>query len=89
MGLQIERKVAEDFFVGGEQFAVTAIHSKTACCIQRMRDGALFDLVYDSWREIAPGVKVCVGERGQLHMTRIAFTADRSIPIVRGELYRA
>jgi hypothetical protein len=88
MGLQIERKPGEDFYVRDERFEVAEIHDLISCTIMRTSDGEKFKLKHMTMTDIAQDVKATVGERGQFGLTRVNFEADRSIPIVRGELYR-
>ena len=87
-GLQIERRTGEDFYIRDERYEVTGINRIDNCTVKRCSDGHMFILTHESKVEIAPGVNAFVGNRGQLNMVRIVLEGDRSIPIIRGEIWR-
>jgi hypothetical protein len=89
MPLVLELIPGEDFFVRDDGFELVEIHDEQACTIARARDGHRFRLSTDKKCTIAVGVQAYVGTRGQLGLARVAIDAERSIRILRGNLYRA
>jgi hypothetical protein len=52
----------------------------------RVPDGKVVDIDDQTSKEVAPGVNVMCGTRGQLTLARVAIDADRSMKISREQV---
>jgi len=88
MGLGLSFRKGEDFYINDERFFVSEIRSPTAFCIVREKDGQAFWLAEGQAAELAPALRVSVGDRGQFHLARVSFDAPREVLITEGDKYR-
>lgn len=90
MAFNFACKPGDDFFIRDHRFVISNVASPKAFTVLREEDGQAFAITDDGTKhEIAAGVSVSVGLRGQGNLARIALEGDRAIPIDRGENYRA
>jgi hypothetical protein len=88
MPLVLTLNEGEDFYIRDDRVVLEKIHSQTEFSLRRGRDNALIRIQEGRSVELFRGVFVTAGARGQLGLSRIAIEAPRSLPILRGDLYR-
>ena len=88
MGLILNLKPGDDFYVGHEQFELVKSLGVRGCTIQRKGDETLFPIAIPQQVEIAPKVLASIQGRSRPRLMRISIDADRSILVLHGNLYR-
>ena len=89
MPLVLTLNEGEDFYIRDDRVVLEKIHSQTEFSLRRGRDNALIRIREGQPVALFRGVFVAAGARGQVGLSRIAIEAPRSLPILRGELYRS
>ena len=88
MALVLTLRQGDDFYVRDDRVVLEEICSDVECSLRRSSDNMLIRLRAGLSVELFPDVFVSVAARGQLGLSRISFAAPRSVPILRGDLYR-
>jgi hypothetical protein len=87
MPLALTMAAGEDFYVGDDRFEVEEVFLTEGFTL-RGPDGVLHSVDAKKSVDIAPEVRVSDGHRVLVGKARIVFNAPRSVPILRGQLYR-
>lgn len=89
MPLVLSLAGGQDFYVDEHRFIVTHQFHETQFRLERVADGARFDVVDDRSVEILPGVFCSAGDfRSDRSLARVVLEAPPDVLILRGEKYR-
>lgn len=88
MALVLSLRRGQDFYVGDEQFVVTAIHSETSFSLLHVPSEKTHRITETEAVEVCPDVFVSAGEKPEAMVARVAIRAPRERLIVRGDKRR-
>lgn len=87
MALSLGIRLYGKFYIEDTPYQVTKIHGTEAFRISGNNKD--YEIKDGTQVEIYPNVMVSVGYNGDMELARVAFTAPREIPILRGKIYWA
>ncbi len=87
MPLTLTMAAGEDFYVGDQRFQIEEVFLTEGFTL-RGPDGHVYNVDAKKSVDITPTVKVSDGHRVLVGKARVVFNAPRSVPILRGDLYR-